>query len=333
MEQRRLHGTVQPGWAAQPGWAKEYEAMLQAYSEAGGDPAALAAPKAATLVVSANNVLAANEVSGVHFAAEALPDGVRARIEVAPGVNVDRPVHMCFGMLPAEGVQRIEAEYEIGAGSQVEFIAHCTFPNAIKLQHIMDAVIHIGAGASMQYREAHYHGPHGGIEVLPKARVTVDEGGRFINSFSLVHGRVGRLDFDYDVTIGPRAVAELSTKAYGQADDHLRVNETLHLNGEGARGLTKTRIAVRDGATSDVFTTAEGNAPAARGHMDCTEIVRGDALARNTPIVVVRNDRAQVTHEASIGAVNHKELETLMAHGLDEEGAVDIIIRGMLQEG
>jgi len=333
MEQRRLHGTVQPGWAAQPGWAKEYEAMLQAYSEAGGDPAALAAPKAATLVVSANNVLAANEVSGVHFAAEALPDGVRARIEVAPGVKVDRPVHMCFGMLPAEGVQRIEAEYEIGAGSQVEFIAHCTFPNAIKLQHIMDAVIHIGAGASMQYREAHYHGPHGGIEVLPKARVTVDEGGRFINSFSLVHGRVGRLEFDYDVTVGPRGVAELSTKAYGQADDHLRVNETLHLNGEGARGLTKTRIAVRDGATSDVFTTAEGNAPAARGHMDCTEIVRGDALARNTPIVVVRNDRAQVTHEASIGAVNHKELETLMAHGLDEEGAVDIIIRGMLQEG
>jgi len=30
--------------------------------------------------------------------------------------------------------------------------------------------------------------------------------------------------------------------------------------------------------------------------------------------------------------VNHKELETLMARGLDEEEAVDIIIRGMLQE-
>ena len=333
MEQRRLHGTAQAGWAAQPGWAKEYQAMLEAYGEAGGDPAALGAPKAATLVVSANNVLAANEVPGVHFNAEALPDGVRARIEVEPGVKVDRPVHLCFGMLPAEGVQRIDAEYEIGAGSQVEFIAHCTFPNAVKVKHIMDARIHIAAGASMQYREAHYHGPHGGIEVLPKAQVTVDEGGRFVNTFSLVHGRVGRLDFDYDVTIGPRGVAELSTKAYGQADDHLRVNETLHLNGEGARGLTKTRIAVRDGATSDVFTTAEGNAAAARGHMDCTEIVRGDAVARNTPIVVVRNDRAQVTHEASIGAVNHKELETLMAHGLDEEGAVDIIIRGMLQEG
>jgi len=48
------------------------------------------------------------------------------------------------------------------------------------------------------------------------------------------------------------------------------------------------------------------------------------------PIVVVRDDRARVTHEAAIGSVNSKELETLMARGLDEEEAVDIIVRGLL---
>ena len=316
--------------APAPGWAAEYEALLEAYHQAGGDPSVLRAPKAATLVVSANRVLAANEVPGVHFDAETLPDGVRARIAVEPGAQIERPVHLCFGMLPAEGVQRIEADYEIGMGARVEFIAHCTFPNALRLKHIMDARIHVGPGATMHYRESHYHGPHGGIEVLPKAQVTVDAGGRFFTSFNLVQGRVGRLEFDYDVTVGEYGVAEMSTKAYGQGDDHLRVNETLHLNGEGARGLTKTRVAVRDAAVSEVYTTAEGNAPAARGHMDCTEIVRGDAIARNTPVVVVRDDQAQVTHEASIGAVNHKELETLMARGLDEDAAVDVIIRGML---
>ncbi|MBE9506760.1 MAG: SufD family Fe-S cluster assembly protein, partial [Chloroflexi bacterium] len=41
--------------------------------------------------------------------------------------------------------------------------------------------------------------------------------------------------------------------------------------------------------------------------------------------------RARVTHEAAIGSVNRKELETLMARGLDEDDAVDIIIRGMLR--
>jgi Fe-S cluster assembly scaffold protein SufB len=38
-----------------------------------------------------------------------------------------------------------------------------------------------------------------------------------------------------------------------------------------------------------------------------------------------------VTHEAAIGTVNRKELETLMARGLSEKEAVDLIIRGMLQ--
>jgi Fe-S cluster assembly scaffold protein SufB len=65
--------------------------------------------------------------------------------------------------------------------------------------------------------------------------------------------------------------------------------------------------------------------------MDCTEIVRDQAIAKNMPLVIVRDDRAQVTHEAAIGTVNPKELETLMARGLSEEEAVDLIIRGMLQ--
>jgi Fe-S cluster assembly scaffold protein SufB len=38
-----------------------------------------------------------------------------------------------------------------------------------------------------------------------------------------------------------------------------------------------------------------------------------------------------VTHEVAIGTVSRKELETLMARGLDEDTAADVIIRGMLQ--
>jgi len=161
--------------------------------------------------------------------------------------------------------------------------------------------------------------------------VTVGAGGRFTTTFGLVHGRVGRLEFDYDVTVAERGLAEMVTKVYGQGDDAISVREVLHLDGADARGLTKTRVAVRDTATSQVLTTAEGNAPGALGHMDCTEIVRGRAEARNIPVVVVRDDRARVTHEAAIGTVNKKELETLMARGLDEETAVDTIIRSMLR--
>ena len=128
-----------------------------------------------------------------------------------------------------------------------------------------------------------------------------------------------------------RGVAELTAKAYGYGDDAISVKETIRLNGARARGLAKSRIAVRDEATSQVIGTTEGNAPFARGHVDCIEVVRDRAVANAIPVVCVSDDRAYVTHEAAIGTVDKKELETLMARGLDEETAVDVIIRGMLQ--
>lgn len=313
-----------------PVWASDLEGLMDAYRQAGGDPETIRQAKVATLVVNANKVLIAHDIEGIHFEAEELPQGVRARITVDPGVTIERLVHLCFGMLPAEGRQEIISDYDIGAGAKVAFLAHCTFPNAINLQHVMDANIHVGKGATMKYTESHYHGQTGGIEVLPTTRVTVDEGGRFITTFSLTHGRVGRMEIDYDVNVAANGVADLTTKAYGYEDDEVHVREAVHLNGEEARGVTKTRVAVKDRARSEVNTTAEGNAPGSVGHMDCTEIVRDQAQARNVPIVVVRDDRARVTHEAAIGTVNKKELETLMSRGLDEDDAVDVIIRGML---
>jgi Fe-S cluster assembly scaffold protein SufB len=317
--------------AAEPAWAAEYEAMLEAYREAGGDPAALAMPQVAALVVSADRVLAASEVPGVRFEAEERPHGVRARIVVEPGTRPERTVHLCFGMLPPEGRQEIESSFEIGAGADVRFLTHCTFPRATRLRHAMEATVRVGRGARMEYLEEHFHGPHGGISVVPRASVLVEEDGRFLSIFSLVRGRVGELEIAYDLRVGARGLAELTTKAFGRGTDRVSVEEVLHLDGEEARGMTRTRIAVRDEAVSEVSTTVEGNAPGARGHMDCAEIVRDRAIASNTPHVVVRDERAHVTHEAAIGTVNRKELETLMARGLDEDEAVDVIVRGMLR--
>lgn len=314
-----------------PAWAREFEAIIKAYEQAGGKADLLRVPKVASAVISGNHVLALNLVEGVDIQAEELEQGVRAHITVAPGTRVEYPVHLCFGMIPAEGVQEIIPTFEIGAGAEIGFVAHCTFPNAIKLKHIMEAQVRVGPGATMRYTEGHYHGPYGGIEVLPTTHAYVDEGGRLEVEFNLVHGRVGRMEINFEVDVAANGVTELVTKAYGAGDDEIIVREVVRLNGQGARGLTKTRAAVRDRATSAVYTTAEGNAPDAVGHMDCTEIVRDAAVARNVPTVIVRNDRARVTHEAAIGSVGRKELETLMARGLSEDEAVDIIIRGMLR--
>ncbi|HEX6230481.1 MAG TPA: SufD family Fe-S cluster assembly protein [Actinomycetota bacterium] len=252
--------------ARDPGWVAEYEAMLEAYREAGGDPATLSAPGVAALVVSSNRVLARSEVPGVTLEFRERSNGISARVLVDPGTRPERPVHLCFGMLPAEGIQEIDPTFEIGADADVRFITHCTFPHATRLRHRMDADVHVGRGAGMEYLVGHYHGPHGGIVVQPTSRVVVDEGGRFLSTFSLVRGRVGTLEIRYDVSVGPHGLAELTTKAFGRADDRVRLDEVLHLDGEGSRGIMKTRVAVRDEAVSEVSTTAEGRRVRPRAH-------------------------------------------------------------------
>jgi Fe-S cluster assembly scaffold protein SufB len=313
-----------------PAWTREFEAMLEAYEIAGGEIPALESDHIASAVISANKVLAVNEIPGIRIEADEKPNGVRARITVAPGTRVKFPVHLCFGMIPEEGLQEIISEFEIGAEADVSFLAHCTFPNAVDLRHVMDANLRIGPAATMRYTEAHYHGTTGGIVVQPTSHITVGEAGRLENEFNLTHGRVGRMEIDVEVDVAAQAAAELIAKAYGFSNDSVRVDEVMRLNGPNARGVTRTRVAVRDAAISEIFTTAEGNAPGARGHMDCTEIVRGSAVASNLPRVVVRDESARVTHEAAIGSVSRKELETLMARGVSEDDAVDIVIRGML---
>jgi Fe-S cluster assembly scaffold protein SufB len=61
------------------------------------------------------------------------------------------------------------------------------------------------------------------------------------------------------------------------------------------------------------------------------EIVRITRSPKAIPIVNVTNPLAKVTHEAAIGSVDKKQLETLMAHGFTPEEAVDIIVRGILK--
>jgi uncharacterized protein len=304
--------------------------VLDAYRQAGADPAALSHPQIAALVVSGDRVLTRTEVPGVTLRCQLLPTGVDVRVIVAPGTRPEQPVHLCFGLLPPEGTLEIRTTIQVGADAEVRFLACCTFPRATQILHRMDSTIQVGERAAVEFEEVHFHGPHGGVEVASRTGVTVADDARFVSSFSLVRGRVGVLDLGYDVTVGAHGVTDLTTKAFGRGDDRVRVEEVLHLNGQYARGVLKSRIAVRDSATSEVMTTAEGNAPHSRGHMDCAEIVRGQATASNVPHVVVRDEQARITHEAAIGTVNRTELETLMARGLDEDDAVDVIIRGML---
>lgn len=309
----------------------EFEGLMKAFADAGGDKAILADKDIAHLVASGHKILSARNIDGLEVYAKENLTGISVEVTVKKGMKIKNPVHLCFGILHKEGTQKIKMAVHFEENASAHFIAHCIFPNAEKVTHIMDAVAEIGEGAEMKYSETHYHGPYGGIEVIPKSIVNVGKNGRYFSDFTLISGRVGKLDIDYRVETGENAVTELIAKVFGHADDKITIKEEVVLSGENARGLIKTRVALEDDASAEITGITEGKAAGARGHVDCMEIVKDNATAKAIPIVSVTNPLAKVTHEAAIGSVDKRQIETLMAHGLTPEEAVDVIVKGVLR--
>jgi len=305
--------------------------LMKAYGEAGGDRAVLENKEIAHLVASGHAVLSMNSVEGLEVDARETMTGISARVTVREGVKIKNPVHLCFGVLHKKGTQKIRMDVRLEKNASAHFIAHCIFPKAEKVRHIMDAEVEIGENAEMRYSETHYHGPYGGIEVIPKSVVKIGNNGRYFTEFTLTTGRVGRLGIDYTVEAGEHAVTELTARVFGHADDNIHIKEKVVLAGKDSRGIIKTRVAIEDDAVAEVTGITEGNAEGARGHVDCMEIVKDRAVAKAIPIVNVTHPLAKVTHEAAIGSVDKRQMETLMSHGLTPEEAVDVIVKGVLR--
>lgn len=294
-------------------------------------------PDEAHIEIHGGKVVGMSLVEGLEVVSEPIQtaegEGVRVLIHLASGIRIEKPVHLCFGMVGERGLQKIELETELGDHASVAFQAHCTFPRATDIRHLMDARIVVGEGASYRYVEKHIHGPSGGVTVVPKTRVRVKRGGRFFNEFYLIEGSAGVVEIDYEVESEAESSVDMRAYIYGKDGDRIRIREAARLLGENAVAALITHVALKDSATADVLNELYARAPGARGHVDCKEIVQGKAIARAVPIVQVEDPAAHVTHEAAIGSVDSKQLQTLMARGLTEEEATDLIIRGLFSEG
>ncbi len=303
--------------------ARELLASLGAGGHAGGDDVA-------HVEVHGNEVVGLHLVPGLEVEADPTSDGVEVHLRLREGVQLANPVHLCFGLLPSEGVQHIDMHIDIEANSSASVQAHCTFPNALNVRHTTDAVINVGQGARYEYLERHLHGAEGGVIVVPKTHINLAEDAHFKTEFELIKGQAGVIDFDYDAECAARSTLEMITRIIGRGDDTITIREGARLNGEAARAVLNSYLALRDDARAEVYNTLTAAAPYARGHVDCREIVQGRAIAKAVPIVEVNHPLAHVTHEAAIGSVDSKQLQTLMSRGLSEEDATDLIIEGLL---
>ncbi len=313
-------------------YSDEFKQIVDVYEKAGGVEADLKDTATASLVINEDKVLGKVQVPGLKINTEQIEDGVDVTITVEEGVEVKNPVHLCFGILPQEGRQVLKQKFVVKKGAKVKFISHCLFPNAVKLEHIMNSEMVLEEGAEVSYVEEHFHADEGSIFVKPFLRAELKEEAKLFDEFKIVKGKVGLVELDYEVKQGKDSVCDLMTKIYAKKDDEIKVREALFLNGEAASGTAKSRIVLKDESRAIVLSEVVGNAANTRGHVDCNEVIEGDkALAEAIPKIKVNHPDAKVTHEAAIGRINKKELETLMSRGLSKDEATDFIVKGLLE--
>jgi len=316
-----------------PDYSKEFQRIVEAYEEAGGDVANLLKGDVASIIVSGQKVLGLNNVRGVFMESFSKDDVVIVKINVGDRVHLPRPAHLCVGALNKVGEQRIRFEIEVGEEAEISFLSHCSFPFADDFVHVMEAVFRLKKGAKVSYEDHHFHSDSGGTKVRASYSVILDTKSHFENKFYLTRTRAGRLEVDMEShNNGEGSVAHLKTKVYERADDRVEVREKLYLNAPGSSGILKTAIFATDSSYANVVNEAYGNAPHVRGHVECREIVKGDEVQVGTiPVLRVKYDTSELTHEASIGRINAKQLQTLMAKGLTEDEATELIVKGMLR--
>lgn len=283
--------------------------------------------------VEKNRVLSYGYPRGVSMKAKETEKGVEAQVVIKKRAKIKESLFFCFGMLGKKEQQFIVPDIVVEDGAEVKIVAHCAFPEAVEMLHNMQAKFVVGKNAVLQYEEHHYHGTKSGANVFPVLKAEVKEGGNFTSNFNLSKGTVGETEIKLEVDLAENAKTTIETKVLGKnAKDEVKIFDKVNLNGKRSRSIIKMRAAAVDGGKVFMQGETYANGQESQGHVDCQEIVVGkESVAKAVPIVEVSTDSARVTHEASVGKINQKELETLLTRRLSEDEATQLIVEAMMR--
>ena len=284
------------------------------------------------IIVLDNQVLESNIFDKIEAEIWTKKDKIFANINIPAGLKLQKPIHICFAALHKKVTQDIKLNINLARNSQAVFLSDCVLTGEEELRHNMDAVINLAEGSSYTYLEKHVHNSTTGVYLTPSSKVKLAKNSSYKVDFELLEGRLGKTVFDYDILAAENATVEIESRLKAFSNDRVILKESVALAGKAAKALLKSRVAALDNSQIEIFNTITANAAETRGHIDCQEILLGKGRVQAYPNAEVLNPTARVTHEASLGGLDNKKLETLMAKAKSEKEAQEILLQGMLSK-
>ena len=269
-----------------------------------------------------------DENDHIAMVAEHMHDPLGHFIWVKPGAKVRLPVQSFTLLETPQGRQFTHDITLIDEGAEVEMISGSAVPmNVHKGRHISIGECYMRPGSSCSSVSIEHWGT--GMEVYSYGYSQMDAGARS-QSTAIMMAPVARHVSQSTRHLGPDTNA-VSQAVVFAGDGTERVIETeTHLIGAGAKSEDMARM-VSAGGTIINNAHLVGEAAGTNGFLGCDGLKltdRGEITA--VPALKAVAEGSMLSHEASVGMIDGEKLNYLMATGMEEDTARNLIVQGFL---
>jgi Fe-S cluster assembly protein SufB len=253
-------------------------------------------------------------------------------VYVPDGVEVDMPLQSYF-RLNAPGAGQFEHTLIIlGKGAKLHFIEGCSAPkyNVLNL-HAGCVELYVGEGATLRYSTIENWSKN--MLNLNSKRAQVEKNGTIqwvsgtfgshitmLYPSSVLKGEGARSEYVGVSFAGTNQFLDTGSKVIHAAPNTFSTMSSKSISKEGGNTTTRTSVTVMPQAKNS------------KSSVICESLILDSKSRSDTvPAMDIRNDKADIGHEARIGRISEQSIYYLMTRGLSEEEAKALIVRGFVE--
>jgi uncharacterized protein len=244
------------------------------------------------------------------------------------GVRAPHPVQACLYIAKEGFSQNVHNVVVAEEGSHLQVITGCaTSRHLVSGLHVGVSEFYVKKGAQLHFTMIHDWGEQ--VNVRPRTYVHVEAGGVFVSNYISLKP-VGSLQMNPTTHLaGEGAVARFNSVLVAGAGSHMDVGSRVILDAPGTRAEIVSRAIAAGG---QIIARGEliGKATGIKAHLECKGLILKEGLMHAIPELRGYIPGVEMSHEAAVGKIDQREIEYLMARGVDEDEAVSTIVRGFL---
>ncbi len=252
-------------------------------------------------------------------------------VRVKSGYHIKNPLQTCMLLDKDKSIQNLHNIIIVEDNASLEMLTGCsTAHHADDALHVGVSEIYLGDNSNLTFSMIHSWGKQTGVR--PRTSCMVGKNSNYTNNYVILNP-VGSLQSFPVSTLGDNSSATYNTMCIAHESSDIDTGGMVNLNGRKSKAEIMSR-SISTGGKMCARGRMVGNAPEAKGHLECRSIILKDGgTTLAIPELEAHIADVEMTHEAAVGKVAREQIEYLMSRGLSEDEAVSMIVKGFLSGG